>query len=919
MPGAGSLVRDLKSLSDRRADQLRAKERLAQKLSERSQLRTGLERVQGSASDSKKSDAPVPAPTPDRPWVSSRLECAPMRLSARGSNTSPLELQPWARALVNVCLEAADSGGVHLCLLWPVEIKQLAQLHGVANLHRNSQGDFHGLRTGYFPGSHSTRLAFQSIDVDRKALTTNYTRHFHTGSNGTTFDSATRSKSFEAVMQALTEIEHWNNPTASPPLAALIPSFIWDPSTDRWTSSPQTQLDAALVKVHKRGNRNDARTSTSLEWGDALNAPGALMVLHNATTKRAWKEALSAKPLLGTGALDLLLLDATAAAARTNQHAVRRIPDLVRAYLESRPAKPGTVIVTDDPRTFFGIRSRLCDMHVGAQEHVWAGEAEDPLLSLAPVADDWMPVPRDNARCKVAIVDKEASEIATRFFNLANEVGGDDHAGHQALIEAFLFLMRLSNLPAGIKDLAEELESYNGDSFANTKYSWPGVVTGLQNAIESGVLSHKKLLIERAILRAGQLVAAWVDSTPMAEKLLADVRDHAQRDRRALVIVLPNRHYVALAKRFLQRRLGEAWPALEPRIEWHTLASFVFILRDATRHRHYTIVGLNPRVLRLVLTHPDLPHGTHVLLSHKQADSALKTLKAMRSIEAFKSYRGRIGMLEQELSKRLEEIPPLPVFEKLGDFTLTFDLTDSNGATSGGEQALFRFDLDGARAVFASGWVYRYDADEGTGFHRTAAKDIQVGHLLFDMSDTLRTRFEEALDLSSGGSAISQHPARALLKLYHNEVQARCVALFPEAIDNRAKLARAIWDKMLELGASAEAGRADRIQYWLDLGEQNDQRPHAARDVQLFKLFCAALGMSEDRTNENLIYVRNARRLNQEIGRELAARYAEILFQPDSAIVYRKVPIAVIEDLRREAVMNVFRVTKVTPPASVRP
>jgi hypothetical protein len=842
-----------------------------------------------------------------------------MRLTTSGSKTSRLELQPWARSLVNVCLEAADFGGVHLCLLWPVEVKQLAQLHGIANLHRNSLGDFHGLRTGYFPGSHTTRLVFQPINVDRKALTTNYTRHFHTGRDGTTFNSATRSKSFEAVMQALTEIEYWNNSAASPPLAALIPSFIWDGGSDGWKSSPQTQLDAALVNVHKRGNRNDARASTAPEWADALNAPGALMVLHNTTTKRAWKEAFSAKPLLGGGALDLLLLDATATAARTNQHAVRRIPDLVRTYLEGHPVEPGTVIVTDDPRSFFGIRSRLHDLHIGVQEHVWVGEAEDPLLSATPVADDWTPAPRDNARCQVAIVDKEAGEIAARFFRLANEVGGDEHAGHQPLMEAFLFLLRLSNLPAGIKDLAEELESFNGDSFANAKCSWAGVVASLQYAIESGVLSHKKLQIERAIARAGQLVAAWVDSTPMAERLLADVCDHAQRDHKALVIVLPNRHYVALAKRFLQRRLDEAWHALEPRIEWHTLASFAFILHDEPRHRHYTIVGMNPRVLRLALTHPDLPHGTHILLSHKQADSALKTLKAMKSVEAFKPYRGRIGVLEQELGKRLEEMPPLPIFEKLSEFALTFDLTDSTGVTNESEQMLFRFDLDGARAVLASGWVYHYDAVEGTGFRRTAARDIRVGDLLFDMSDTLRTRFEEALDLSSGGSAISHHPARTLLKLYHDEVQARCAVLFPEAVNNRARLARAIWNRMLELGASADAGRADRVQYWLDLGEQNDQRPHATRDVRLFKLFCTALGMAEDRTNENLIYVRNARRLNQEIGRELAARYAEILFQPESAVVYRKVPLDVIEDLRREAVMSVFRVTRITPPASFHP
>lgn len=886
---------------------------MAQKLNERS---TRPRAPMGPEVTATERGGAAEAPTRVTPsWVSARIADTPFGLYTIGSESTPITLQPWARSLVNVCLEAADSGGIHLCLLWPVELNQLAQLHGVASLHRISLGDFHGLRTGYFPGSHSTRLAYQSVAVDRTALTKNFTRHFHSGPDGTTFDAPTRSRSLEAVMQALTEIEHWNKPAARPPLAALIPSFIWEAGSDQWASSPQTQLDAALVNVHKRGNRREARAATAPEWGDAVYASGALMVLHNSATKRTWKQAFSARASTGEASLDLFLLDATAAAAKSHPNAVRRIPDLLRAYLETRPCKPGTVIVTDDPRTYFGIRSRLAELHVNATEHVWAAEADESLLSASPVAVDWMPKARDNARCDVAIVDKEAGQVASRLLQLANEVGGDEHTGHQPLLEAFLYLLRLSNLPAGIKDLADELADLNGDSFANEKYSWASVVANLQGAIESGVLSHKKLQIERAIAKAGALVSAWVDSTPMAERLLADVRAHGLR---TLVIVLPNRHYVALAKRFLQRRLGEEWAAIESRIEWHTLASFAYQLRDHSRHRHYTIVGLNPRVLRLVLTHPDLPHGTHILLSHQKADSAIKTLRAMKPLDAFKPYRGRMGLLEQELSKRLEEMPPLPLSEKLGEFSMTFDLTDSSGSEGGGEQALYRFDLDGTRPVYASGWVYRYDAEEGTGFRRTAAKDVQVGHLLFDMSDALRTRFEEALDLSSGGSTISHHPARALLKLYHNEVQARCMALFPEAVHNRAKLARAIWDRMLELGASADAGRADRVQYWLDLGEEGDQRPHAARDVQLFKLFCAALGMPEDRTNDSLVYVRNARRLNQEIGRELAARYAEILFQPESAVVYRKIPPAVIEDLRREAILSVFRVSKITPPASAR-
>lgn len=910
-------MRGLKSLSDRRAEQVRAKERLAQRLNERTRKPNLSDDHDRPDSVASVTGQPEATKDQDRPWTKERVNRTPFGLYASGTLAKKLFLQPWAKALINVELEAADAGGVHLCLLWPVEITQISQLHGIANLLRNSLGDFQGIRTILYPGSHSTRLALQSVTVDRKALTGTYISKWSTGREGTSFQSATRSKSFEALLQALNEIELWNNPSANPPMGALVPCFILDANSDQWASSARNQLDAALVKVQKRASRKEARDSVTPEWGQASSAPGALMVLHHAITKKAWTRALSVDALKATGRPDLILLDATTSAARTNARAVRKIPDVLKSYLEAQPSDAGAVIVTDDPRTFFGMRARLSELHISMKEHVWAGEADEALLSPEPAADDWTPRIRDNARCRIAIVDKEASEIATRFHRLAEDVGGDDHPGHRLLMEAFLFLLRLSNLPAGIRDLAQELETLNGDAFANAKFSWPGVVTSLRSAVESGLLAEKKVPIERAIDRAGQLVAAWVESTPMAEKLLSDVLEHARLDRKSLVIVLPNRNYVALAKRFFQRRVGEGWPEIEGRIEWHTLASFGFMLRDDHKHRHYTIVGLNPRVLRLLLTHPDLPHGTHVLLSHKQADGAFRTLRAMKSVDAFKPYRGRIGVLEQELGKRLEEIPPLPAFGKLSDFAMTFNLTDSAGSGGPGAQAYFRFDLDGSRPMYASGWVYRYDPDEGTGFFRTPAKDIQVGHLLFNMSDSLRTRFEEALELSYQGSAVSHYPARTLLKLYHDDVQARC-ALYFASVSNRAALARAIWEKMVSLDETAKEFRSDRIQYWLDLGDQTDQRPHAAKDAKFFRLFCTALGMSSEKADENLIYVRNARRLNQEIGRELSVRYAEILFHPESAIAYRKVKPEVIEELQREAVFSVFRVMHVTPPATSR-
>jgi hypothetical protein len=80
-------------------------------------------------------------------------------------------------------------------------------------------------------------------------------------------------------------------------------------------------------------------------------------------------------------------------------------------------------------------------------------------------------------------------------------------------------------------------------------------------------------------------------------------------------------------------------------------------------------------------------------------------------------------------------------------------------------------------------------------------------------------------------------------------------------------------------------------------------------------MFCHALNISQEQADDHWKYVRSARLLNQNLGRELVARYAEILFHPETAIAYRKVPPTVIRALQAEAVQSVFRVMHIVPPS----
>ena len=904
-------MRNPLSFANRRADQLEAKRKLAERLrqrilkqEQRKNLSSGIASDQGASAVEE---------VPSAPWKAVRLIDSSFRYYSDDAKTE-IYLQPWAKGLVNITLNAAEHGGIHLCLLWPAELHHVAILHSLANLQRNRAGDLLGLRTLFYPGTHSTRLALQTARVHREELTDLYRSWWATTAEGTAFHANTRSVSYEAVMEALNDIEIWSNPAVDPTFGVLTPCFIHDAASSTWVSSARNQLEAAVRRVNRRRNQSDIRDRIAPEWADMASAPGPLFVVHGGVAKKAWKSVFTASAFQGAGRPELILLDATTSAAKSNQNAVRRIPEFLQASREHGLGDSGAVLVTDDPRTFLALRARLSEMRLSFQETVWAAEADQALLSETPQVDGGTPEVRSNANCRVAIVDRDATEVAVKFQRLAMEVGGDEHPGNRLLTEAFLFVLRLSNMPAGLQDLAAELAEREGDSFSSSRFSWPSVVVGLRTAMESGVLGSKRLQVERAIDRAQVLITSWNESTPMAEKLLADVLEHA-RGKSSLSPVLQNRSIISLARRFLARRLGDAWPEIEKRLEWHSLSNFTFGLDGDHRNRHYVVVGFNQRVMRLLLTHPRLPHGTSVLLPYKQADGALKTMRGMKEIGAFAPYRGRIGLLIQELEKRLKELPPPPEFAKGDELITAFDFRDGAKTASAGEQSYYRFDLDGGGRVLASGWVYRYDIEDGPAFRRTAARDIVIDDLIFDMNDDLRSRLEGLLQVTGNWTGGSSYPERQLLKLYHDDVQARCAQFFPAAT-NRAALAREILGKMSSLGAEANGCRAERIQYWLDLGDQSDQRPHAPKEAKFFRLFCQALGMGTEQTEVNWKYVRGARRLSQDLGRELALRYAEILFHPESAIAYRKVPASEIVKLQLEAIKSVFRVVRVTPPES---
>lgn len=905
---------NIKSLAERQADQKKERDKrtdLVRKIKENA--------VGSKAKVTKKkapaalSSAPTPTPRERRSWAQVRADGEQLSYQARTTN-DPIAMQPWTIGLVNALLSAADEGGNTLCLIWPAKVTSLSLLHALANLERVFAKDLHGLRTLMYPGTYACRAPLDGVLADRESLVTFYRKLWIQAEHGRhELEANTRSQAFEAALLALNDISVNHPEVSNPSLSELVPTIVFDPSKSQWGMTVSDPLERTLSKVERLTRRRDLRQKVGEEWRRLDETPGALMVLHHTAKKTGWKTALNAHALKKQGRPEVILLDATQAAARTNYTSVSRIPEFALFASENGFSDVGAVIVTDDPKSFFVLRKRFHDLRISLSTKVWAAEADDVLLSAHPVTADWQPAQRSNSNFSVSIVDRDASQIALTFQKLAAGAGGEESPAYQALIQACMYVLRLSNMPAGYTDLTAASAEVGEGDYGSQKNAWAPVKLALVAALGSGVLNEVRDSVERAIMRAEKLIDDWNDATPMAARMLAEIQKHAVTRRQAVALVLPNNKYIQLAHRFLQRKLGDEWPTAEVRVEWHTLSGVGRTLTGDQKGKHFTFVGINPDVLRILVTHPVIPHGTVVLVAYRQAESFLVTLTSMKDVSAFKAYRGRIGLLAQELERRMAEVPDPLVIGRLREMPMTFKFDERGHNGQSSEQAYYKFELEGDGRVYATGWIYRHVPDEDPPFRRAAASSIQPGDFIFDMSDELRAKLESSLQLDGGGVSSVVDPVRTLLKLYHDDVQRRCTLMFKST--KRSALAREIHAKMVELDPKAADCRPGRVYYWLALQAKSDTRPHASKDFRYFKVFCKALGISDEDADMNWGFVKNARRLSQDLGRELVARYAEILFQPESAAIYRKVPAEVIRHLQQEALRCVYRVERAVPPA----
>lgn len=828
----------------------------------------------------------------------------PVRLADPRRESAAVALQPWTISLVESLLGRAEDGRISLRLVWPAELPPIATLHALATLSRAFSLDLVGLRTLFYPGTQTSWIPFDRLTVDRGPLQELWqllTEHRPERS----------SDAFRALLSVVNTTEQYNATAPPPRLRQLLPAFYYDLDSQAFVATTRTPLDALIAKLPMRTYGRSLHEKLDPAWNDPSLAPGAFLTLPRGLKRKQWKEAFAKTRRDAVTPIDVCLLDATTRAMNGDISSVRRIPDLVADARQARGDNLGALIVTDDPTMYLVLRAEFRRAEIDVDSEVLAAEgtALDTLVSPEPQPSDWIPADRTSTNFKVTILDSPAARLAQKFGTIADLVREQRPEAEEPIRRAQGFIMKTSHLPGGFVDLRDAVGEPQG--YLSASLEWPRVEAPIRADLATGRLNLARDRIESALKQAREYVHQCDDQTPLAVRVRDEVVRRAVNSRDGLTIVFPSRSMIAVAQRYLARKLGDEWEFAKKRLNWIALVDAESSLTARSDGQRLLIVGLRPAILRLLITHPEIPKATDVFVPQQRAVGVLPVLQYLSGVAALEPYRKRLALLLAELKKHLDDVPDLDALVK--SFNRTLALPSVAPPTPSSEECrAFRFVLENGCTVYAYGYVYVYDVAEGAGFRRALAKSVVEGDLVFEMSDSLRDRVETLLELSDVGGLVDSSEQRKFLAVYHDAVQRRVALHFPQA--TRAAQARAIRSRIEELRPGAAVNES-RIRYWLDVGG-DDTAPHGARDRASFRLFCQALGIDEANTELYWWHVVSARASSQAYGRVLSAWYAEIIFQPETAQVYRSISAEELRCLRVEAEACVHRVVQVIPPDS---
>lgn len=821
-----------------------------------------------------------------------------------------LYLTPWAVRLATTLRERALDDRISLRLVWPAAIDTAVTLHAVASLSAVLSTCLPGLRTLYYPGTDATWVTLDRITTDRKQ-----------------YDQLCKSMYNKLVpkvdsnaLRVVLDICHEANYAKRDlPLRIrqLIPAFRYDRTIEKWVGVREPPIDVFIKGIANAGLKKQLRERiAATDWNSPASAPGSLLVLHRELKKKGIKAALVGAKGGPPLAFDAVLIDVSTRTILADPDSVKAIPKHLETIYEACRRKVGTLIVTNDPAEFRNLGRSLEKLGFAVESEIIAAEATgtDWLASGTSMAPNWKPDSRTMVNFKIKATDEQAAQLARRVRRIVDAVHDEGPGVEEPFIRAQNLVLRASLVPGGLSDVLSSDQS--GWSPLVNQLDLQRIESLIQDVLTHGGATSQRKQISDVLRDIRTHLATCADATPLAAHLKSLVERHVIKEKGDMTVVIFSRRDTEIAQQYLARSLAEKWDVASGRVKLLSLPDAERAGLPVIDNKHrLIIVGLNPKILRFLVTRKDIPLHTSLLVPTHQAARMLPQIQFLSSMEVLKAYRGRLVELKSHLQLSLGNVPDIESIVRAYDTRLPAAAHYSGGAGAA-DPAAHRLFLEDGRCISISGSVFRYAGFDDAGFHRVSAKDIQAGDFVFAMSDELRDEVETVLATEFSGGKYTGF--RSALDGYR--------AIMTQAIESRypgASVAERISAIQLSMGSIEPAHASvssSKLRYWLSPPNQaeDETAPHFARDKGEYLTFCRSLSIPDAMAEQFWGFIRKVRVDNQQGGRQLTSLYAEVLLDPDSSKIYRGIKPETIQMLQSKALDCVAQVVRIEPPAATR-
>lgn len=827
-------------------------------------------------------------------------------------------------------LHAVQAGTPRLLLLWPGSLRSLGLVHAVACAARWHQGDKKGIRTLVYPAKSNFLQALNHAHLDRRALVQLAQKLVEISPNSAV-TVPLRDKDF--FWMSLNSVSADASGEIHPSLAELLPHFFAEKDFKSWKACDGDLLRYVKGRIADVDHRLALSNLSIQALSDVDKAPDALFAI-------SWKASLddtrkALKALKNGRHPDVLLLDATRSLRKDNSSwKANLIKFLDCAWEAWHDNMPPVLIVMDEPH----IKSQLWkELEKRAQRHSeaakWLLRSGLPLRgAVCSVARDGLlpaskpeplsPEPRDIV---VDVTDTEAAKVIDGLTKLRNTVANANWGA--ALEDATAYLARLAALPSSTRVLTNWLNEVDVPMAVRQNYAWPIYRSRLEAVRNDATFSERDRL-DRLIQKGDELWHNYENGTPLARRL-ADLIEEQTRGTDKVCLVFTKPTSKRLAERYFETYdgypEGAGFEVLRDDVRF-VVSRTLDTETDPPPGETLIFVGLDEVSLRLLVLDPRISQTAHVLLTRRNAAYLRATIKAIRALPGFTSLATRLNTLWDQLPD-FPDIDEYALYRQ-SDFVLPTFSFEQGLATVVNEHEehdpnAWELTLENGTTTKRSpnARAYLYDpslAHTATrGFKGVDVSSLQEGDRLFVMSLELRELTEAAL--KEAGVPIS-HDRRfeSDLREYHKRVSE--LGQHVPGVNLQGRASKVHSSLVDELGPGNSPPAEGTVRAWLDVDRFRDRsfddsKPGAPRKEAHFKAFAKIIGMDDFEA----VYfwkavIQPLRGVRRADGRRVSDVYAEMLLDPESTVVHRRLKPDVVRMLFERARENVHSIEAVRRP-----